>query len=232
MTTSTILSSSKVNRLFWLGRYAERVYTSLHLVRKYLDKMIDSAPDCYKDFCASLGIPADYKSAEDFHQRYLYDEESPFSLITAMRCAFDNGIELREEIKSESLSYIELALNTLRQCSKTAVKYEELQPVTDNLLAFWGGLDERMTSREAKDLLHLGRMLESLELHVRFQYDMHHVRAIYDTIDLYVEHLPNVYDKQSYAELGSLMRSAYDTSSADFRCRIIKAINSLFTVGL
>lgn len=232
MTAANILSSSKANRLFWLGRYAERVYTSLHLVRKYLDKMIDSDSDCYRMFCNQLGIPDIYTSAEDFRCRFLYDEESQMSLITSMRRAFDNAIELREEIKSENLSYIELALNTMRKCSNTNAKCDELQPVTDNLLAFWGGLEERMSSREAKDLLRLGRQLESLELHIRFQYDMEHIRSIYDTIDAYISRLPEVYSKQYYAELNSLMRSSYDTSSAEFRNHMITAINSLFIVSL
>lgn len=232
MTIVNILSPAKTNRLFWLGRYVERVYTSLHLVRKYFDKMIDSDPNCYKRFCDNLGIPDDYESAEDFRVRYLYDESSPFSLITAMRRAFDNGIELREEIKSENLSYIELALNTMRECAKTSATCDGLQPVTDYLLAFWGGLEERISSRDVKDLLRLGRMLESLELHVRFHYNMRQIKTVYDTIDTYIKRLPDVYDKISYAELSSLMRSCYDTSSDEFRSRMIAAINSLFTVSL
>lgn len=35
------LSTTKANRLFWLGRYAERVYIALHLLRKHFDLMID-----------------------------------------------------------------------------------------------------------------------------------------------------------------------------------------------
>lgn len=232
MTIAMILSPAKTNRLFWLGRYAERVYTSLHLVRKYLDKMIDSDFSCYKNFCAALGVADEFSSAEDFRSRYLYDEQCPMSLISTMRYAFDNAIELREEIKSENLSYIELALNTLRQCATTSAKTGALQPVTDDLLAFWGGLEERIPSQEAKDLLRFGRMLESLDLHIRFHYSPKRIKDIYTSIPAYAKRLSDVYDHEQYDRLEELMEGPADTESADFRCLVLAAINTLFIVSL
>ena len=41
MVKNTIISANKANSLFWLGRYEERVYITLHLMRKCYDKMID-----------------------------------------------------------------------------------------------------------------------------------------------------------------------------------------------
>ena len=41
MVKNRILSANKANSLFWLGRYEERVYITLHLMRKCYDKMID-----------------------------------------------------------------------------------------------------------------------------------------------------------------------------------------------
>lgn len=36
-TLDIILTATKANQLFWLGRYVERVYLSLHLMRRYYD---------------------------------------------------------------------------------------------------------------------------------------------------------------------------------------------------
>lgn len=44
MTCYTI-SAMKANRLYWLGRYTERVYTSLHFLRRCYDRMIDGQPE-------------------------------------------------------------------------------------------------------------------------------------------------------------------------------------------
>ena len=41
MMTCYTISATKANRLYWLGRYAERVYISLHLLRRYYDKMTE-----------------------------------------------------------------------------------------------------------------------------------------------------------------------------------------------
>ena len=39
MTQNNLISATKANSLYWLGRYEERVYITLHLLRKCYDKM-------------------------------------------------------------------------------------------------------------------------------------------------------------------------------------------------
>ena len=48
------IPANKANRLFWLGRYTERVYISLHLLRRYYDRMIDGQPKDYEEFYQKL----------------------------------------------------------------------------------------------------------------------------------------------------------------------------------
>jgi len=50
-----IISIEKTNRLFWLGRYCERVFTTLKVFRKYYDTMIDGSQSDYQIFCLDLG---------------------------------------------------------------------------------------------------------------------------------------------------------------------------------
>ena len=52
-----IISVEKADRLFWLGRYTERVLTTLTTFFDYYDKMIDENPDVYKIFCEKISIP-------------------------------------------------------------------------------------------------------------------------------------------------------------------------------
>src|SRR5574344_36688 len=233
MTTTETITPSKANRLFWLGRYAERVYTCLHIVRKCLDKMIDDDENAYRDYCTKLGIPDVYPTSDDFFRDYLYAEGNGYSLITSMRYAFDNAILLRDDIKSESLAYIELSLRVMRECAKGNAKCDDLQAVTDNMLAFWGGLEESIISRKCKDLLYLGRNLERLELHVRFHYDSKRISAIYATTCQYLSRLPEVYSKESFAEIQHLMKgSELNIENDDFDKDMIRAINSLFVIVL
>ena len=49
MTYTATISAAKANRLYWLGRYAERAYLNLHLLRKYYDKTIDGLKAEYEE---------------------------------------------------------------------------------------------------------------------------------------------------------------------------------------
>ena len=51
-----IISIKSTDNLFWLGRYVERVFTTLRVFSEYYDKMIDKDENAYIDFCRKLGI--------------------------------------------------------------------------------------------------------------------------------------------------------------------------------
>ena len=105
-----IISVEQTNRLYWLGRYAERVYTLVRCYFKSYDTMIDEIRDSYHDFCQMIDIPDIYQDKQDFMKSYPFDENNPDSIISNLIRAYDNAIVLRESIGSESLSYIQLAI--------------------------------------------------------------------------------------------------------------------------
>lgn len=48
---------STQNRLFWLGRYSERVYTTIQFMLEKYDKMLDDQDVDYPSFCRRIGVP-------------------------------------------------------------------------------------------------------------------------------------------------------------------------------
>lgn len=114
-----IISVENADHLYWLGRYTERVYTTIRVFFHIFDEMIEAPEGVYVEYCKKLGIPNIYTSNRQFVGSYLFDEENPDSVILSMKRAYDNGVVLREELSSNVLSYIQLALNTLEACSKT-----------------------------------------------------------------------------------------------------------------
>lgn len=48
----------------------------------------------------------------------MYDDKNPCSLMSGLTAANDNAIVLREEIMSETLSYIELSLSYIRKSAE------------------------------------------------------------------------------------------------------------------
>ena len=55
-----IISIKSTDNLFWLGRYVERVFTTLRVFSEYYDKMIDIDENAFIDFCYKRGIDNTY----------------------------------------------------------------------------------------------------------------------------------------------------------------------------
>lgn len=59
-----IISVEHMDRLYWLGRYTERTYTTTRIFEHSYDKMIDFQPETYHKFCDRLDIPDIYPDKE------------------------------------------------------------------------------------------------------------------------------------------------------------------------
>lgn len=164
-----IISVEHMDELFWLGRYTERVYTTLRLYFNSFDAMIDITLDHYKTFCDSIEIPDIYGSAEQFRRRYPFDESDINSVISNLNRAYDNAIILREEIGSETLSYIQLAIYDMQKAKVSRAPLVELQNVIDNILAFWGIADDSIDSEQVRNIIKAGKRVERIDLYARLK---------------------------------------------------------------
>lgn len=162
-----IISVEQTNRLFWLGRYSERVYTTLRLYSNSFDRMIDEMSDSYRDFCKMIDIPDVYESKEAFKEKYPFDENNPDSILSNLNRAYDNAIVLREEIGSEALSYIQLAIYDMNKAKISRAPLIEMQRVIDNILAFWGIADDNIDSEQVRDIVKTGKRIERVDLYAR-----------------------------------------------------------------
>ena len=79
-----IISVDRADRLFWLGRYTERVYTTIRLYADSFDELIDGIADYYVDFCKMIDIPDVYGSKEVFEEKYPFDEMNPDSILSTL----------------------------------------------------------------------------------------------------------------------------------------------------
>ncbi len=162
-----IISIEQADRLYWLGRYTERVYTTLKIFVKSFDEMIDGIVDCYEEFCKSIDIPNIYSDKEDFLTRYPFDTENTDSIISNLNRAYDNAIVLRESIGSETLAYIQLAIYEMNKAAKSNAPVIELQKVNDNLLAFYGVVDDQIDRENIRNIIKAGKRVERIDLFAR-----------------------------------------------------------------
>lgn len=165
-----IISMEKVDHLYWLGRYTERVYTTLRMFFHLYDGMIEAPDGIYGEYCERLNIPNIYTSNRQFVQSYLFGKDNPDSVYANMERAYDNAVVLRDELSTTVLSYVQLALDTFEACSKTTAPLLELQQVIDYLLAFWGGADDYVEQEDCRNILKCGKYVERLDLCIRLDY--------------------------------------------------------------
>lgn len=158
---------SKQNRLFWLGRYSERVYATTRHMMQQIDLLIDGRPVAYQDYCTRLGIPCIYTSDEDFCRRYLFDAGNPNSVLSAAEAMLGNGMVLRETLTTQTLAYLEMAHSAMEMAGRSEAPVVELQWVLDDLMAFRGSFDDTVEAESARNITKSGGMVERLRLMIR-----------------------------------------------------------------
>ena len=148
-----VISLDRADSLFWLGRYTERVFTTVKEFFDYYDRMIDQNEDAYKRFCMKLSIPDVYGNHENFVKDYILDEENPDSIISNMKRAYDNAIVSRDDVSTESMAYLELCLQAIRREKGSPAPVFELQSVIDDIYAFWGSIDDCVLDEENRNII-------------------------------------------------------------------------------
>ena len=203
-----IISVDRADRLFWLGRYTERVYTTIRLYSDSFDELIDGIADNYVDFCKMIDIPDVYGSKEVFEEKYPFDEMNPDSIMSNLVKAYDNAIELRDEIGSEVLSYIQLAIYAMNKAKISNAPLIELQYVIDNLLAFWGIVDDDIDSEMTRNMIKVGRRIERIDLYGRLHHTQKELQRQVARLIPRVERSGLAYDRDNLMLLKALVEDA------------------------
>lgn len=218
------ISAEQADRLYWLGRYVERVFSTLRLFNRSLDRMIDQNGDDYVDFCRRLSIPSEiYAGPEDFETRYLFDPANPDSIYANLSRAYDNAIVLRNFITTETMAYIQLALDQLQHGARADSAFLETQRVADWLLAFWGSVDDRVADVERRDLMKVGKYSERLDLLIRLDFPEYAVEALLPRLLSHTRRVEALLEKPVLEEL----RQMTEPGLPQNRTRLLKLVNLL-----
>lgn len=232
MVKNLIISASKANQLYWLGRYQERVYMTLHLLHKCYDQMIDGNPEKYHALRNALDPSNSYTDNEAFALGMVYDENNPSSVFSALNHAMDNAILLREDIYTETLSYIELSISLMKKCKKeNKINFTLLQYITDWSLAFWGSAEQRIFNTRILTLMMIGRHVEYLDMMIRYNYDLKRITLSYKTLKKYLLEIPASVDSDAANQLDALLvEEAFNLSDEEYKQKVIKYVNKMIKI--
>ena len=217
-----IISLENTDRLYWLGRYSERVYTTIRFFSQHYDLMIDINKESYEKFCESLDIPNIYADSMDFCKKYSFDPEDPNSIYSNLMRAYDNAIVLRETIGSESLSYIQLAVYELNKAAVSRSPLIEFQKVIDNILAFWGISDDRILDENVRNIIKVGKRIERIDLYARIKMPVLDIKREVIRLSARIERTNLKYNEDVLKELNALA----EVPELDYP-KMVQAVESL-----
>lgn len=166
------ISLEHSDRLYWLGRYTERFFTTLKALGRQYDKMLGREHG-YTDYLDCFGLTDTYSGNKEFIRSFLFDESNPNSAAYSLERAYDNGIVLREEISTDSLSFLQLAKDTLTKAGQSHNVRLALLPLEDIVYGFWGSVNEHIYDDEIRNIIYIGKTVERLDLYMRMKYPFH-----------------------------------------------------------
>lgn len=217
---------TKQNRLFWLGRYAERLYQNVQYMMDQHDALLDGAGADYKEFCQKLGIPCPYESAEDFCLRYLYDENDPNSVRSIAENMLGNGMVLRETITTPTLAYLQMARNAVLLAQKSDSPDVELQWVLDDIMAFRGSFDDAVDLENVRNITKTGGFIERISLTLRMGW---HEERLDRELKKLLNRLYKTDLTASQAAVDTLTRYAVEEQPVE-KAELLNAVENLFQV--
>lgn len=163
------ISKEHSDRLYWLGRYTERFFTTLKALDKMFDRMLGQS-HIYTEYLDHFGIVNTYSDSREFIRSFLYDEFNPNSAAYSLERAYDNGIVLREEISTPALSFLQMAKDTLKKAETSPNPRLSLLPLEDIVYGFWGSVNEHIYDDEIRNIIYIGKTIERLDLYIRMKY--------------------------------------------------------------
>jgi uncharacterized alpha-E superfamily protein len=171
------LSLEKVDHLLWLGRYVERSFTTQRFILATYDKALDSTEGNWKGQLEELGFDASSDDPIWFFDDCLFNVDNPSSLAHSISAAYDNAVHLRDVLGTESISYVQMAYDSVFGARDSDSPLLELQETADNIMAFKGCVDDYVTDDSARNVIKSGFSLERIDLYARLGYHLGDLRS-------------------------------------------------------
>ena len=119
--------------------------------------------------------------------------------------AYDNAIVLREEIGSETLAYIQLAVYAMNKAKISEAPLIQLQRVVDNIVAFWGMADDAIDNEAVRSMIKLGKRIERIDLYARMNMSPEELRREMKRLNLRINRTGLSYSTKKLAHLNYLV---------------------------
>jgi uncharacterized alpha-E superfamily protein len=101
----------------------------------------------------------------------MFDADNPDSVANSSDRMLGNGMVLRETISSNTLSYLQMAINALKLASASANPVVQMQWVLDDIMAFRGSCEDYIVDETIQMIIKCGVSVERISMFERLSLD-------------------------------------------------------------
>lgn len=164
-----LLTANVATNLYWLGRYLERVESTLIEINKAADSIIDVDAKAGVKLFKKFHIKLKYSNSRDFLSQAIRGDHAS-NLATIMHNARENSIISRSYIDIDAFGEIIELESLFRNMdnSPLPIDYKDIDTALSLVSEIWGAQSKRGHRNFSDYFLKLGKLVEELDFRIRF----------------------------------------------------------------
>ncbi len=215
-----LLTANVANNLYWLGRYLERIESTLMEIVNTFDQIIDVDKAVGKKLFKRLEIDIKYKNANEFLYEATFGEHESniYALISYVR---ENAIISRAYIDTNAFGSIIEVSELLKQANNDHINIDcaFIEKLSSRISEIWGEMTRKQERNTSDYFIRLGKLVEKVDFHLRLKRNKTFSLVIMDEIDSIVLRLNPEAQFVPHGE-----RESYDTILNSINGKINKII--------
>ena len=179
-----LITANSALSLYWLGRYLERVESSLIDINQAYDKIIDVDSNDGVTLFEKLGIKIEYGNSSEFLNVAIFGEHCA-NLYELLSFAKENAIVARSYIETEAFGSIMELHKHFEMAQKTNffVDFRFIDTALSLISEIWGELTRKQTRNAHDYFLAMGKNVEKVDIHLRLAKDKEYALVVMKEID-------------------------------------------------
>ena len=195
------LSLDKIDHLLWLGRYIERSHTTLSFIMSTYDQAIDSEQGPWRQQLQALGFNTEEEDPVALFNNCLFSGSCASSIKRSLEAAYDNAVVLRDVIGTETIAYVQMAVNSLANAAESDAPMLDCALIIDDIMAFKGCSDDYVADDVARNVIKCGFSIERMDLYLRLGYRLNRLEKEVHKLASRIDRMGIVYNRASFKDL-------------------------------